>query len=184
MGRVHDAIDDKLAEFLTDQPVFFVATAPTEIDGHLNVSPKGLTGSFAVLGPRAVAYLDLTGSGVETIAHLRQNGRIVVMFCAFAGRPRIVRLHGRGRAVLAGHNEFAELTDRFPAHPGVRAIVRVDVERIADSCGYGVPRMRYEDDRPELLRWAAGKGDAGIAEYQATRNVASIDGLPGLTDEA
>ena len=180
MGRTYDAIDGGLADFLARQHMFFVATAPSGGDGHINLSPKGLDGTFAVLGPKTVAYLDLTGSGVETIAHLGENGRIVVMFCAFEGLPRIVRLHGRGEAVVAGDPRFDELAGRFPARPGMRAVIVIDVERIADSCGYGVPRLRFEAERDQLDRWAERKGPEGIARYQATKNARSIDGLPGL----
>ena len=179
MGRTYDVIDDRLAAWIGAQPLFFVATAPLAGDGHLNLSPKGVAGTFAVCGPRSVAWLDLTGSGVETIAHLRENGRIVVMFCAFTGAPRIVRLHGRGAVVAPGAAAFDELVTRFPQLPGVRAVITVDVERISDSCGFGVPRMTPDGDRDDLLRWAQRKGPAGIAEYQRTRNATSIDGLPG-----
>lgn len=180
MGREHDTVDDRLAGFLAAQHVFFVATAPLGAGGHLNLSPKGLAGSFAVIGPRTVAYLDLTGSGVETIAHLRENGRIVVMFCAFEGPPRIVRLHGRGEAVLPGDDRFDALVGAFPSRPGIRSVIRVDVERVADSCGYGVPVLRHDHDRSQLDEWAERKGVEGIARYQAERNAVSIDGLPGL----
>lgn len=184
MGRAHDGIDADLTGFLERQPVFFVATAPMALDGHLNLSPKGLEGSFRVLDAARVAYLDLTGSGVETIAHLRENGRVVVMFCAFEGPPRIVRLHGRGRVVAAGDDGFDDLAARFPPHPGTRSVIVVDVERVADSCGFGVPRMRYEGDRPELDRWARRQGDDGLVAYRADKNAASIDGLPGLDPAA
>jgi hypothetical protein len=180
MGRQYDVIDDRLAGFLTSQPVFFVATAPLAADGHVNLSPKGLDGTFAVLDGRTVAYLDLTGSGVETIAHLRENARIVIMFCAFEGSPRIVRLHGRGRVTAAGEPAFDAAAAPFKTFPGTRAVITVDVDRIADSCGYAVPRMRFEAERDQLPAWAERKGALGIAEYQADRNAASIDGLPGL----
>ncbi len=139
MSAVHPAIDDRLAAFMLAQPVFFVGTAPAGGEGHVNVSPKGLAGSFAVLGPHEVAYLDLTGSGAETIAHLRDDGRICLMFCAFEGPPNIVRLHGRGEVVLPDAPAFAALADRFADHPGRRAVIRVDVDRVSDSCGYAVP---------------------------------------------
>lgn len=181
MGRTYEEIDDRLARFLGRQHVFFVATAPSGHDGHVNLSPKGLDGTFAVLDPKTVAYLDLTGSGVETIAHLRENGRIVVMFCAFDGPPRIVRLHGRGEAVPAVDARFSDLAGRFPARPGIRSVIVVSVERISDSCGYGVPLMRFESERDQLDRWAERKGPDGIARYQATKNAESIDGLPGLS---
>ena len=179
MGRVHDGIDDAMARFLGRQHMFFVATAPAALDGRINLSPKGLD-TFAVLGPRTVAYLDLTGSGVETIAHLRENGRIVLMFCAFEGRPRIVRLHGRGEAVVGGDPRFGALAEHFPRHEAARAVILVDVQRVSDSCGYGVPRLLFEEDRPHLPEWARRKGPDGIAAYQASKNATSIDGLPGL----
>ncbi len=180
MGRTYEAIDERLARFFDRQHVFFVGTAPSGSDGHVNVSPKGLDGTFAVLDHHTVAYLDLTGSGVETIAHLEDNGRIVVMFCAFEGPPRIVRLHGRGEVVPPGDPRFPDLAGRFPARAGIRSVIVISVERIADSCGYGVPRMRFEAERDELDRWAERQGAEGIARYQATRNAHSIDGLPGL----
>ena len=181
MGRTYDAIDDRLREFLTRQPVFFVATAPSGTDGHINLSPKGLHGTFVVIGPTTVAYLDLTGSGIETIAHLRENGRITVMFCAFEGPPRIVRLFGRGEAVLPDDARFAELARRFPVLDGTRSVIVVEVDRVADSCGYAVPRMTYDGDRDTLIDWATKKGPDGLVEYRAEKNAQSIDGLPGLT---
>jgi Pyridoxamine 5'-phosphate oxidase len=180
MGRIYDGIDEPLAGFLTRQHVFFVATAPLGGDGHLNLSPKGQDGTFAVLDPTTVAYLDFVGSGVETIAHLRENGRIVVMFCAFEGPPRIVRLHGRGDVVVPGDPEWDDLSGRFPARPGRRAVIRVALERVADSCGFGVPVMRFQAERSRLAEWAESKGEDGLATYVATRNALSIDGLPGL----
>jgi hypothetical protein len=184
MGRTHEQIDDKIAEWITAQPVFFVGTAPLAGDGHVNVSPKGLAGTFAVLGPLEVAYLDLTGSGVETIAHLRENGRITLMWCAFTGAPRIVRVHGHGRAVMPDDDEFDALLVHFPAaghlRVGVRSIVVLDVDRVGDSCGYAVPRMELVGDRDQLVTWADRKGPDGIAEYWAERNVTSVDGLPGI----
>jgi hypothetical protein len=178
MGRTYDAIDDALAGFLRAQHVFFVATAP-ERDGHVNVSPKGLD-TFAVTGPTSVAYLDLTGSGVETIAHLHENGRITLLFCAFEGPPRIVRLYGRGRAILAGEPGYEALASRFPAYLGARSVIEVTLERIADSCGYAVPRYRYEGERSQLIEWADRKGEDGVVAYRAERNATSLDGLPGI----
>ena len=179
MGSVLDGIDDALAAWLVGQPVFFVGTAPLAADGHVNLSPKGLAGSFAVLDEHTVAYLDLTGSGVETIAHLRENGRIVLMFCAFAGRPRIVRLHGLGRPVLPGDDGFDTLVARFPDHLGTRSVIIVDVSRVSDSCGFGVPTMTYEADRPVLELDHAKRGPEGLARYRQEKNARSIDGLPG-----
>jgi hypothetical protein len=160
--------------------MFVVATAPLAADGLINASPKGGFGTFAVLGPTTVAYLDLTGSGVETIAHLRENGRIVLMFTAFDGRPQIVRLHGRGRVVELDDAEFAELAQRFPRNPGTRSVIVIDVDRISDSCGYAVPRMDYVADRDVLDLWSEKKGSQGLAAYRAKNNAVSLDGLPGL----
>jgi hypothetical protein len=181
MGRVYEAIDEKLARWIEQHHLFFVATAPDE-GGHVNVSPKGFAGSFAVLGASEIAYLDYTGSGIETIAHLQQNGRITVMFCAFDGKPRIVRLAGLGEAVLPDDARFAELLAAFPAEPrrGLRSIIRVDLDRVSDSCGYGVPFMTYEGERDTMPRWVETKSDADLAHYRATKNATSIDGLPGL----
>lgn len=179
MGKTYDAIDDRLRGFLERQPVFFVATAPLAAEGHVNLSPKGLD-TFRVLGPRSVAWLDLGGSGVETIAHLRENGRIVLMFCAFEGPPRIVRLHGRGEAILPGHVEFDALAKQLPARDAVRSVVRIAVERIADSCGYGVPRMTFDAERTQLPEWVARKTPEELAEYRRRNNAESLDGLPGI----
>ena len=179
MAKTFDGIDDPLAAWIAEQPMFLVATAPLAADGHVNVSPKGLAGTFVVLAPRSIAWLDLTGSGIETVAHLRENGRIVVMFCAFSGPPRIVRLHGRGAVLVPGDDGFEMLADRFPPLPGVRSIITVDVDRVSDSCGFGVPLMSLDGERADLPKWAQRKGPEGIAEYHRTRNAASIDGLDG-----
>jgi hypothetical protein len=180
MGKTYAVIDERLTEFIEAQHLFFVATAPSGSDGLVNLSPKGLD-CFRILGPRTVAYLDLTGSGIETIAHLRDNGRITIMFCAFEGPPKIVRLYGRGEAVLPGHADFADLAARYPALPGTRSIIRVELERIADSCGYAVPRYSYEGPRDQLLRWAEQKGPEGLEAYRSERNAVSLDGLRGLS---
>lgn len=180
MGAVYDGIDQKLGRWLCAQPVFFAATAPLAGDGLVNCSPKGQLGTFAVLDPHRVAYLDLTGSGIETVAHLRENGRIVLMFCAFEGRPRIVRLHGRGAVVLADDGRFADLRARFTDHPGIRSVVVVDVTRVADSCGYAVPQLSYLRDRDVLDLDAVKKGPERLAAYRREKNAVSLDGLPGL----
>lgn len=181
MGKTYEVVDDELATWLQAQPMYVVATAPLSGDGLVNCSPKGGTGTFAVLGPTQVAYLDLTGSGVETIAHLRENGRIVLMFCSFDRRPTIVRLHGKGRAVLPGDEGFDDLVARFPEHPGTRSVVVVDLTRISDSCGYAVPLMQLEGERDLLDRSHARRGPEGLAAYRAERNAVSLDGLPGLS---
>jgi hypothetical protein len=178
LGRVLDRITPELTELLEAQPVFFVATAPLADDGHVNLSPKGYD-TFRVLDEHTVAYLDLTGSGAETMAHVRENGRVTLMFCAFSGRPSIVRLFGRGDVLPVGTPEAAPLVDRFPALPGARAVITVAVNRIQTSCGYAVPLMELVDDRDQLLEWAAKKGDEKLEEYRQDKNATSIDGLPG-----
>lgn len=179
MGKTYQAIDEPLARFIEAQRVFFVATAPAGADGHINLSPKGLD-SFRILDAHTVAYLDLTGSGVETIAHLRDNGRITIMFCAFDGPPKIVRLYGRGEVIAAPHSEFAALVARFPRFTGTRSVIRIAVERVADSCGYGVPRYRFDGERRQLLDYAERKGPEALAAYRRAHNAKSIDGLRGF----
>jgi len=180
MAKVYDRIDDNLADWMRRQHLFFVATAPLAADGHVNCSPKGLD-TFAILGPNTIAYLDLTGSGAETIAHLRENGRIVLMFCALTGAPKIVRLHGVGVAIEPHMPEFAELSRAFPMLPGVRSIVKVEVNRVSDSCGFGVPLFDYVGERDALIRWCETKGPEGTAAYQQRHNLHSLDGLPSVT---
>lgn len=182
MGKRYDEITPDLADWLGHQRVFFVATAPLAADGLLNCSPKGMD-TFRVLGPREVAYLDLTGSGIETVAHLRENGRIVFMFCEFAGPPRIVRLHGTGEVVARGATDYERLRALFPDHPGGRAVVRAGLTRIGDSCGYAVPRYDYAGERDTLVRWAEARGAAGLTRYRREKNARSLDGLPGLEPE-
>lgn len=177
MSKEIDRIDAALAEWLEAQPVFFVGTAPVALDGHVNVSPKGLD-TLRVLGEREVAYQDLTGSGAETIAHLHENGRIVLMFSAFQGPPRIVRLHGHGEVVLPRDTAYASLDGRFPPHLGTRAYIHVTVERLSSSCGYGVPLMQLQGSRDVLDKWSERKGADGLRDYREDRNATSIDGLP------
>ncbi|HEY7009491.1 MAG TPA: pyridoxamine 5'-phosphate oxidase family protein [Jatrophihabitantaceae bacterium] len=182
MAKRYDEIDDRLRDWLLAQPVFFVATAPLAGDGHVNVSPKGMDGTFAVLGARRVGYLDYYGSGIETMAHLRENGRIVIMMCAFDGAPKIVRLHGRGYTLRPGEDGFAALRARFPKRrdKGVRSIVIVDLDRISDSCGFAVPTMQHVADRDVLDVSQLRREDAYFVQYGATHNAESIDGLRGL----
>lgn len=182
MGRTFDAIPDHLATWMADQPVYFVATAPLAADGHVNVSPKG-DDTFRVLSPSEVAYLDLTGSGAETIAHTRENGRLTIMFCSFDAKPLILRLYGHGVAVLPGDPAWDELAPRFPERAGARAIVRLAVDRVQTSCGYAVPRMDLVAPRTRLDEWARDKTDDELAAYRAAKNGASIDGLPALDRE-
>ncbi len=179
MGKQYDSITPELQEWLARQRMFFVATAPLAAQGLVNCSPKGMD-SFRVLGPTQVAYLDLTGSGVETIAHLRENGRIVFLFCDFEGLPKIVRLHGQGEVLGPQSPEYSRLRGMFPDYPGARSIVRANLTRISDSCGYGVPRMEFLEDRDTLVRACEKLGDDGLAKYRADRNQRSLDGLPGL----
>jgi hypothetical protein len=187
MGKTYDAIDDTLAAWIARQAMFFVGTAPLAADGHVNVSPKGPIGTLKVLGPRAVAYLDVVGSGAETIAHLKENGRIVVMLCAFQGPPRILRLHGRGEVIAPHDDRFEELARDFEeATPpeSRRAVIRVDVDRIADSCGYGVPLLTHEGERPHAPKWAEKKlrtgGPQALEDYKREKSSTSLDGLPAL----
>lgn len=194
MGRIHDGVDEALREWVLRQHVFFVATAPSGADGHVNVSPKGMSDTFTFLEPDSSSgdatgdrpgvnrcgYLDLTGSGAETIAHVRQNARITLMWCAFEGPPRIVRLHGRARVVRAGEPDWVLLASRFPARRGARAIIDVDIRRVADSCGYAVPRMDSAGERSRLEEWAASRSDDELDEYRTNKNSTSIDGLPAL----
>ena len=180
MGKSHDAITPELSKWIGRQRIFFVATAPLAGDGCVNCSPKGMD-TFRILGPRKVAYMDLTGSGVETIAHSRENGRIVFMFCAFEGPPKIVRLHGRSEVLLPESPDFQAVASRFPQYLGHRAIIRAILTRISDSCGYGVPRYEYAGDRDMLMRWSASKGPEGLRQYRRVKNARSLDHLPGLS---
>jgi len=179
MGKVYDSISDDWAYWISAQPMFFVATAPAGPETHVNVSPRGLD-TFRVLGPNRVAWLDLTGSGVETIAHLRADGRITVMFCAFEGLPDILRLYGRGEVLEPEDKGYEDLRPRFPDLSGERAIIAVSVDRVASSCGFGVPRMDLVGHRAQLLASAERKGPEEMAEYRKLKNTRSIDGLPGL----
>jgi hypothetical protein len=182
MGLLEIGIDPELANWLTQQPVFFVATAPLGEQGHVNCSPKGNRGEFAVIDPATVAYLDQSGSGVETIAHIRENGRITIMFCAFTGRPRIVRLQGRGEFLLRDDPRFVELVTHFDIKvgSGARALIVAHLDRIADSCGFGVPLMKFTGHRPALDAWSEKQGTEGVVDYQQKKNLLSIDNLPGL----
>jgi hypothetical protein len=153
MGKEYTEITPELQHWISQQHLFFVATAPLGADGLINCSPKGMD-AFRVLGPREVAYLDLTGSGIETVSHLRDNGRITIMFCAFEGPPRLVRLYGTGTVAPIGTPEFTTLSARFPSYPNARTVITVALERIADSCGYAVPRYEFAGDRDQLVDYA------------------------------
>jgi len=173
------SISDDLARWWAEQPLFFVATAPSGSGGHVNCSPKGLD-TLRILGPQRVAYLDLTGRGIETIAHLRENGRITLMACAFTGAPRISRIYGSGTVHELGSPGFDELAAEFPDLPGARSVIDVAVDRVTTSCGYAVPLMDLVGDRDRLLDWARAKGDDGLVAYRESKNATSIDGRPGL----
>jgi len=179
MAATHSEITPEFAAWIADQPLFFVASAPLAGDGHVNVSPRGLD-TFRVLTPRQVAYLDLTGSGNETAAHLHENGRITLMFCGFAGKPRILRLYGQGRVIVPGVPDWPGLRGEFPADlPGVRQIVTVELHRIQTSCGFGVPLMDYRGQRDTLAQWAQRKeAQQGLKAYRDEKNARSLDGLP------
>lgn len=176
MAKLFDSITPELQEFIAAQQIFFVATAPLDAAGHVNVSPKGLA-TFHLLSPHRVAYLDLTGSGNETSAHLEENGRITFMFCAFQGPPKILRLYGQGRTVLPNRGNWSELRALFPDFPGTRQIIVAEIDRIQTSCGSGVPLFQYEGQRDTLIQWAEKKGEPGIQNYHRQKNLVTIDGL-------
>jgi Pyridoxamine 5'-phosphate oxidase len=176
MGAVYESISPELAAWISQQKMFFVATAPLSSDGHVNLSPKGGE-SFKVISPLEVVYQDYTGSGAETAAHIQENGRIVIMFCAFSGPPKIVRLHGLGALITRRNQRFAEFSGMFPANVGTRAFVHVSVQRVSDSCGYSVPFFEYQGPRDALDRWASNKGSDQLEQYRAAKNQKSIDGL-------
>lgn len=177
MAKFYDSISDTLQQFIEAQHMFFVASAPLSGDGHVNVSPKGMD-SLRVLSPNRVAYMDLIGSGNETSAHLNENGRITFMWCAFNGKPDIVRLYGKGRAVLPSDLEWTELSPLFPNYLNARQIITADIHKVQTSCGYAVPLMDFVADRDTLTRWAEAKGEEGLHNYICEKNVESIDGLP------
>jgi Pyridoxamine 5'-phosphate oxidase len=179
MGSIFPELDARLRDFIAEQKMFFVATAPLAADGHVNVSPKGLD-CLRILGPRMVAYVDFTGSGIETVAHVRENGRLTLMFCAFQGPPRILRLRGRAEAIEPNDDEWDRYYGQLPQHDSARSIIVLHIEMVADSCGYGIPLYDYVGERSQLNAWCERKGPEGIAEYKSKKNRYSIDGLPGL----
>jgi hypothetical protein len=178
MGKRYDELSPLQIEWIEQQKLFFVATAPLAKEGHVNCSPKGMD-TFRILSPTEVIYLDFNGSGIETVAHLRENGRIVIMFCAFEGPPKIVRLHGTG-VVLTSGAEFDSLCERFSTCRGIRSIIRVALSDVSDSCGYGVPRYDFVGERDTLARWTDSKTDAELAQYRLEKNSTSRDGLAGF----
>jgi len=179
MSNVRECITPEMAEWIAKQRMFFVGTAPLAASGHINLSPKGGE-AFKILGPLEVAYQDYTGSGAETAAHIRENGRIVIMFCAFEGPPKIVRLHGLGTLITPSHAQYPELTHQFPPNPGTRAFIHIAVRRVSDSCGFSVPFYQYVSDRDVLDQWAGAQGPGKVAEYRLRKNQRSIDGLPAF----
>lgn len=179
MAKTYDALDERLIAFIKAQKMFFVATAPLSAQGSVNVSPKGYD-SLAVIDERTVAYADLGGSGIETLAHLRENGRITVMFCAFEGAASILRLYGRGEATNFDEPGFTEKMALFPAIERARSVITIHVERIADSCGWGVPFMDFKGEREQLMRHVSHRPEAEWRERRFESNATSIDGLPGL----
>lgn len=177
MGKVAEKIQDNLKSFIEKQKLFFVSTAPLYAEGHINLSPKGMD-CFRVLSPTRVAYMDITGSGNETSAHILENGRITIMFCAFEGPPNIVRLYGKGFAVLPSSKEWQEISSHFKLHLSTRQIIVIDVHRVSSSCGFGVPFYEYKGERDQAEKWAIQKGPEGIEKYKLEKNLVSIDGLP------
>lgn len=178
MGKIYESISLELSNWISKQRIFFVSTAPLSKEGHVNCSPKG-GDTFRVFNDREVGYLDLTGSGVESIAHVQENGRIVVMFCAFDGPPKIARLHGLGEVVYPDGLEFSRLRAHFPDAKGIRAIIRIKVSRISDSCGFSVPLYDYRENREVLNEWASRKSEPELSAYRKGKNAFSIDQIVG-----
>ncbi len=178
MARAFKKITPSMREFIERQHMFFVATAPTA-NGRVNVSPKGYD-AFRILGDNEVCYLDLTGSGAETIAHVQENGRITFMFCAFEGKPNICRLYGTARVLRSGDDGFDAMRTLFGDHDGVRSVISADIDRTSNSCGFSVPFMDFVEDRQTLAEYWDGKDDAAMSKYWDAKNATSIDGLPGL----
>jgi len=176
MGKQYTELSDDHTAFIARQPLFFVASAPASVSGHVNLSPKGLD-TFRVIDASTVCYLDLTGSGNETAAHLADNGRLTLMFCAFDGKPKILRLYCRGRVVTRHSPAWTTLAARLPQLPGIRQIIVGDVQSVQTSCGFAVPLMTFEAPRVDLIDWAGRKGEQALVEYRRTKNAVSLDGL-------
>jgi hypothetical protein len=175
MGQKFDEISDKLKKFIEDQKIFFVATAAA--DGRVNLSPKGMD-SLRIIAPNRMLWLNVTGSGNETAAHVLENPRMTLMFCSFSGDPLILKIYGKAKAILPGDREWDKLYPLFDPLPGARQIFDLTIEFALTSCGMGVPCFDYADDRNELIRWAEKKGEEGIMEYWKKENQVSIDGKP------
>ena len=179
MGKIHESITPQLSKWVEKQKLFFVSTAPLSGDGLVNNSPKGLD-SFRILDEHTVAYIDLVGSGVETIAHLKENGRITIMFCAFEGPPKILRFYGKGEVLERGTPDFAAMQHLFPGYMNARSIIKINVQRIQDACGYAVPILEFKQERDVLDKWAENKGTDGLEKYIRENNAESLDGLKGI----
>ncbi len=176
MGKLFSEILPEHAAFIQNQRIFFVGSAPLDAEGHVNLSPKGYD-VLRILSPTEVAYLDLTGSGNETSAHVDENGRITLMFMAFEGPPMILRLYGRGRVVLPGTAEWEQMVGHFELLPGARQIIAVTLHAVKTSCGYSVPFYSYTGERDTLQKWAEVKGDDGLLAYHREKNAQSMDGV-------
>jgi hypothetical protein len=179
MGKFENSISAKLQKWIKKQKIFFVSTAPLSATGHINCSPKGLD-SFRIIDDKTVVYEDLTGSGAETIAHVNENKRIVIMFCAFEGAPLIVRLYGEGEIITKYEEEFSTIQQFFTPRSGVRAYIKINLTRVSDSCGYSVPLYEFKQDRDVLDKWFDRKGVDGLVQYQKENNQISLDGLKAL----
>lgn len=177
MAKFFDKIDERISKFIGKQQMFFTASAPLSSDGRVNLSPKGID-TFRILDDSTVCYLDLTGSGNETAAHISENGRLTIMFCSFAGAPLILRLYGKGEVVGQNSEKWNELSALFRGFPGTRQIIVLHVESLQTSCGYGVPVYEFKEQRKQLIQWAERKGEDGIETYWRNNNQTSIDGLP------
>lgn len=183
MAKFYDSLSPELTAFIAAQKMFFVASAPLTAEGHVNVSPRGYD-CLRILSPNRAAWLDLTGSGNETSAHVTENGRLTLMFCAFEGAPRILRLFGTGRVVLPAHADWGDLFAHFPALAGARQIIVLDIEQVQTSCGFGVPLFDFVGQRDTLVKWAETKGEEGLRDYWCEKNAVSLDGLATPLGEA
>ncbi len=175
MSKFYTKITSRLAKFINQQKIFFVATAPNS--GRINLSPKGMD-SFRVLSENRVIWLNVTGSGNETAAHLLENKRITIMFCSFEKAPNILRLYGKGKEIKEEDKSWSELIELFPETPGTRQIFDIHVDSAQTSCGMSIPYFEYKGEREDLNDWAAKEGKVGIKKYWEDKNQSSIDGLP------
>ena len=179
MAKIYEELDDRLGQFIMNQKMFFVGSAPLAGDGLVNISPKGMDG-LRILDSKTVAYLDLTGSGIESVAHVKENGRFVIMFCSFDTSPMILRLHGRAEVIERANAEWQQIRPLFPESRMARAIIKVSVSRISDSCGWGVPKYKFIGERVQYQKYAEQIDDTELRQAQLETNMKSINGLPGL----